>query len=119
MAERAHIHKIVCVGDGGVGKSAITIQFTQNHFVQIYDPTIENTYRKTVEIGDKVVVLDILDTAGQEEYAAMRDQYIRQGMGFILVYSIDSRESFELLEEFHGRIVRVNYYITCCASISL
>lgn len=41
-------YKLVVVGDGGVGKSALTIQFIQNHFVEEYDPTIEDSYRKQV-----------------------------------------------------------------------
>uniref|UniRef100_A0A8R1I9Q0 Small monomeric GTPase n=1 Tax=Caenorhabditis japonica TaxID=281687 RepID=A0A8R1I9Q0_CAEJA len=39
-------YKLVVVGDGGVGKSALTIQLIQNHFVEEYDPTIEDSYRK-------------------------------------------------------------------------
>lgn len=34
-------YKLVVVGAGGVGKSALTIQLIQNHFVDEYDPTIE------------------------------------------------------------------------------
>lgn len=41
-------YKLVVVGDGGVGKSALTIQLIQNHFVEEYDPTIEDSYRKQV-----------------------------------------------------------------------
>jgi hypothetical protein len=62
------------VGGGGVGKSALTIQFIQKHFVEEYDPTIEDSYRKQVTIDGEACLLDILDTAGQEEYASMRDQ---------------------------------------------
>ena len=47
------------------------------------DPTIEDSYRKQVSIDDEVCLLDILDTAGQEEYSAMRDQYMQGGEGFI------------------------------------
>ena len=53
---------------GGVGKSALTIQLIQNHFVDEYDPTIEDSYRKQVVIDGETCLLDILDTAGQEEY---------------------------------------------------
>ena len=67
------MHKVVVLGDGGVGKSCITIQFTQNQFVKEYDPTIENSYRKQVTIDDNSIMLDILDTAGQEEYAVSSD----------------------------------------------
>ena len=41
-------YKLVVVGAGGVGKSALTIQLIQNHFVDEYDPTIEDSYRKQV-----------------------------------------------------------------------
>lgn len=63
-------YKLVVVGDDGVGKSTLTIQLIQNHFVDEYDPTIEDSYRKQVVIDGEICVLDILDTAGQEEYRA-------------------------------------------------
>ena len=44
------IYKTVVVGDGGVGKSALTIQFLQNEFLEDYDPTIEDSYRKQAVI---------------------------------------------------------------------
>ncbi len=56
-----------------------------------YDPTIEDSYRKQCVIDDEVALLDILDTAGQEEYSAMREQYMRTGEGFLLVYSITDK----------------------------
>jgi len=87
--------KLVVLGGGGVGKSAITMQYLQNHFIWYYDPTIEDSYRKQVQVDESVVLLDILDTAGQEEYSAMRDQYMRHGHAFVLVYSITDRHSFE------------------------
>jgi Ras-related protein Rap-1A len=58
-------YKIVVLGSGGVGKSALTIQFIQGSFVEKYDPTIEDSYRKHVEIDGKAAMLDILDTAGK------------------------------------------------------
>ncbi|CEI96969.1 Putative Ras-like protein 2 [Rhizopus microsporus] len=61
-------YKLVMVGGGGVGKSALTIQFIQSHFVDEYDPTIEDSYRKQCIIDSETALLDVLDTAGQEEY---------------------------------------------------
>jgi GTPase KRas protein len=72
-------YKLVVVGGGGVGKSALTIQLIQNQFVTEYDPTIEDSYRKQVTIDEETCCLDILDTAGQEEYSAMRDQVRLRG----------------------------------------
>ena len=51
-------YKLVVVGGGGVGKSALTIQFIQSHFVPDYDPTIEDSYRKQCVIDDRVAHLD-------------------------------------------------------------
>jgi GTPase KRas protein len=100
-------YKLVVVGGGGVGKSALTIQFIQSHFVDEYDPTIEDSYRKQCVIDGEVALLDVLDTAGQEEYGAMREQYMRTGEGFLAVYSITSRNSFEEITTFHQQILRV------------
>ena len=131
------------VGGGGVGKSCLTIQLIQSHFVDEYDPTIEgvyflllilylrssftqaftaidaysrlnllilvysDSYRKQCVIDEAVALLDVLDTAGQEEYSAMREQYMRTGEGFLLVYSITSRQSFEEILVFQQQILRV------------
>ncbi|KAK1767978.1 ras small monomeric GTPase [Phialemonium atrogriseum] len=100
-------YKLVVVGGGGVGKSCLTIQLIQSHFVDEYDPTIEDSYRKQCVIDDEVALLDVLDTAGQEEYSAMREQYMRTGEGFLLVYSITSRQSFEEITTFQQQILRV------------
>ncbi|KAN0033743.1 hypothetical protein ACTFIV_000208 [Dictyostelium citrinum] len=99
--------RLCIMGDGGVGKTAVTIQFISNHFVYYYDPTIEDSYRKQCVIDDQVYMLDILDTAGQDELTAMRDQWIRSCEGFILVYSITSRSSFDQIQFFREQIIRV------------
>ena len=67
----------------------------QSYFVTDYDPTIEDSYTKQCVIDDKVAKLDILDTAGQEEFSAMREQYMRSGEGFLLVFAVTDRASFE------------------------
>ena len=58
-------------------------------------------------IDEEVALLDVLDTAGQEEYSAMREQYMRTGEGFLLVYSITDRQSFEEIMTFQQQILRV------------
>nr|CAD7458202.1 unnamed protein product [Timema tahoe] len=59
-------YKIVVLGSGGVGKSALTVQFVQGIFVEKYDPTIEDSYRKQVEVDGQQCMLEILDTAGTD-----------------------------------------------------
>ena len=66
-----------------------------------------DSYRKQCVIDDEVALLDVLDTAGQEEYSAMREQYMRTGEGFLLVYSITDRQSFEEIMTFQQQILRV------------
>nr|XP_033816768.1 GTPase HRas-like isoform X2 [Geotrypetes seraphini] len=100
-------YKLVVVGAGGVGKSALTIQLIQNHFVDEYDPTIEDSYRKQVVIDGETCLLDILDTAGQEEYSAMRDQYMRTGEGFLCVFAINNMKSFQDVHHYREQINRV------------
>jgi GTPase KRas protein len=60
-----------------------------------------------VQIDEETCVMDILDTAGQEDYSAMRDQYMRTGQGFVVVYDITSRSSFEEVQIFKEQIHRV------------
>eukprot|EP01155_Anaeramoeba_flamelloides_P047041 Anaeramoba_flamelloidesc40113_g1_i3.p1 GENE.c40113_g1_i3~~c40113_g1_i3.p1 ORF type:complete len:203 (+),score=56.24 c40113_g1_i3:28-636(+) len=98
---------LVVLGAGGTGKSALTVQLCYNHFVEEYDPTIEDSHRKQVEIDSEIAILNILDTAGQEDYSAMRPSYIRSGEGFLLVYSIDSRRSFEQIQKLRDEILQV------------
>ena len=90
-----------------MGKSALTIQLIQNHFVDEYDPTIEDSYRKQVVIDGETCLLDILDTAGQEEYSAMRDQYMRTGEGFLLVFAVNNAKSFDDISSYREQIKRV------------
>lgn len=87
-------YKVVMLGSGAVGKSAITVQMVSGHFLSSYDPTIEDSYRTTINVNNQDIILNILDTAGQEEFYALRDQYIRSGDGYIIVFSITSTTSF-------------------------
>ena len=99
-------YKLVILGGGGVGKSALVIRLVTDNFMEEYDPTIEDSYRKQVTIDGQSAYLDILDTAGQEEYTSMQDQWMREGKGYVLVYSIADRSSFEEILVFKEKIHR-------------
>ena len=106
-ASSSSLHKVIMVGSGGVGKSALTLQFMYDEFVEDYEPTKADSYRKKVVLDGEEVQIDILDTAGQEDYAAIRDNYFRSGEGFLCVFSITEDDSFQATQEFREQILRV------------
>jgi len=97
----------IWIFNGGVGKSALTVQFVQGIFVEKYDPTIEDSYRKLVEVDGSQYQLEILDTAGTDQFTAMRDMYVKNGHGFVLAYSIIAQSTFNDIPDLHQLIVRV------------
>ena len=99
--------KVVVLGSGGVGKSALTVQFVSGHFMEKYDPTIEDFYRKEIEVDSTPSVLEILDTAGTEQFASMRDLYIKNGQGFVVCYSLTNHQTFQDIKTMKEQIVRV------------
>ncbi|KAE8157029.1 ras family-domain-containing protein [Aspergillus caelatus] len=100
-------YHIVVLGAGGVGKSCLTAQFVQNVWIESYDPTIEDSYRKQIEVDGRQCILEILDTAGTEQFTAMRELYMKQGQGFLLVFSITSMSSLNELSELREQIIRI------------
>jgi len=100
-------YRVVLIGEGGVGKSCLTIQFISEKFVEEYDPTLEDSYRKQVTVDEEEYILDIFDTAGQEDFSAVRDQYMRSGDGFLCVYSITIEPSFDKVSDFYDHVRRV------------
>jgi len=100
--------KVVVLGASGVGKTSLTTRFVNGEFVENYDPTIEDLYRKVIETnkGDNYC-LEIMDISGTERFLAMRDLYIRNAQAFILVYSITSRVSLLELENIKNLIIQI------------
>lgn len=76
-------------------------------FVEDYEPTKADSYRKTLVLGGSECQIDILDTAGQEDYAVVRDNYFRSGEGFLCVFSLVDRESFVGVSEVRDSVLRV------------
>ncbi|CAG8510908.1 18225_t:CDS:2 [Dentiscutata erythropus] len=85
------LYKLVILGDRSVGKT--------------YDPFTEESYRKQVIIDDNPCVLEILDAGAEDIF--LYYQWIRDGEGFLIMYSISSRSTFERVEQFHDQIIRV------------
>ncbi|KAK3796527.1 hypothetical protein RRG08_003245 [Elysia crispata] len=91
----------------GCYSQTLTLQFMYDEFIEDYEPTKADSYRKKVVLDGEEVQIDILDTAGQEDYAAIRDNYFRSGEGFLCVFSIKEQESFQATQDFREQILRV------------
>jgi GTPase KRas protein len=105
---RVPTYAVAIIGPGTVGKSSITRRFVQGLFAYDYDPTIEDAYRKNLTVDGKPCVLDILDTAGQEDYVALRSTWMRERDGFLLVFSLCDRSTFEGLMPFVEQLYSIH-----------
>jgi len=103
--ERLKKRKIAVLGSRSVGKSSLVKQFIENHFVEAYFPTIERSYTKTVKHNGIEYECEIIDTAGQDEYSPLGSQYAIGIHGYVLVYSITSRNSFEMIQILYDKII--------------
>jgi len=102
--EAEKVIRLCVLGSGAVGKSALTLRYTTDEFQDCYDPTIEDAYRKTVEIDGKPVALDILDTAGQEDYVALQASWYRDKDGFLLVFALNDADSLKELRSIREQV---------------
>uniref|UniRef100_A0A8C7VJH1 GTP-binding protein Rheb n=1 Tax=Oncorhynchus mykiss TaxID=8022 RepID=A0A8C7VJH1_ONCMY len=87
------------------GKSSLTIQFVEGQFVDSYDPTIENTFTKMITVNGQEYHLQLVDTAGQDEYSIFPQTYSIDINGYILVYSVTSNKSFEVIKVIHEKLL--------------
>jgi len=104
-AEQAPVieRKIAIMGFRSVGKSSISIQFAENRFPDSYDPTISNTFMRNMELRGRKYRINLQDTAGQDEYSLFpRSMDVH---GFVLVYAINSRQSFDVIKAIYEKIL--------------
>ncbi|KAL9133799.1 MAG: hypothetical protein Q9175_005018 [Cornicularia normoerica] len=93
------------VGSRSVGKSSLTVQFVDGHFVDSYYPTIENTFSKVIKHRSQDFATEIVDTAGQDEYSILNSKHFIGIHGYMLVYSVASRQSFEMIRILRDKIL--------------
>ena len=99
--------KLVILGRSLVGKSALTYRFINDQFPKEHDTTIEDQYKLNMSIDGYNCILEILDTAGQDDYQSMLETWINFGSGFLLVYSIDDMESFNEVKKKYDKLVLI------------
>ncbi|KAJ1920527.1 hypothetical protein H4219_001226 [Mycoemilia scoparia] len=97
--------KVAVLGHRGVGKSSLVFQYIENAFVSNYYPTIENIVEKQVEFRGSKYNIAIYDTAGQDEFSQLNSRYTVGVQAFIVVYSVNSRESYEMAITIHDKLV--------------
>ncbi|TDG53159.1 hypothetical protein AWZ03_000702 [Drosophila navojoa] len=102
-------YRLVMLGSSRAGKSSIVARFLGNRFEEAYTPTIEEFHRKLYRIRNEVFQLDILDTSGHHPFPAMRRLSFLTGDLFILVFSMDSRESFEEVVRLRENILETKW----------
>lgn len=107
MRSKIEEYKIAVLGVGGSGKSCLTLQFVTHTFVADYDPTIEDSYRRQLIVGGSNIFLEVVDTAGPEEYSSMRDEWMRWGHGFLFVYSLTDPTGVTEVRRYYEQIQRV------------
>lgn len=94
----SYLFKYIIIGDTGVGKSCLLLQFTDKRFQTVHDLTIGVEFgARMVNIDNKQVKLQIWDTAGQESFRSITRSYYRGAAGALLVYDITRRETFNHL----------------------
>lgn len=99
MADQNRISITIC-GDGGCGKSSITLRLVRSQWTHEYDPTIEDSYSTTRTIDGQSYFLSLTDTAGQEEYRGLWAASNLKSDAFLLVYDITAASSLDTLEYF-------------------
>jgi len=97
--------RIAVLGSRSVGKSSLIIQYCQNEFVESYYPTIESTFAKTVKFKNTEYDCDIIDTAGQDEFSLLNSKHAIGIHGYVLVYSVSSRNSFDMIQIIYDKII--------------
>ncbi|KIY68840.1 hypothetical protein CYLTODRAFT_421290 [Cylindrobasidium torrendii FP15055 ss-10] len=98
---------VVVLGAGGVGKSALTVRYVHQIFKNEYNPTIQEDYRHTVTVDGEPCSLEILDTAGAEQFTNLNEVYIQAGQGFVLVYSLTQEASIKEVDNLRRSIQQI------------
>jgi Ras-related protein Rab-1A len=102
------LFKILIIGDSGVGKSCLLLKFTDRYFNDSYISTIGVDFKiQTIQLDNKIIKLQIWDTAGQDRFKTITTSYYRGSHGIVIVYDITDKESFLNV---HNWLEEINKY---------
>ena len=99
MSHHHFLFKYIIIGDSGVGKSCLLLQFTDKRFEASHDLTIGVEFgARMITIEEKQIKLQVWDTAGQESFRSITRSYYRGATGALLVYDVTKRDTFDHLQ---------------------
>ena len=110
--------RYIVVGDISVGKSCIVSQFTDNKFRLQHQLTICVEFGgKTIEINNKIIKIQIWDTAGEEQFQSITKTYYKGAVGALLIYDITRKETFEHITKWLNEVKTNGSENVCCILI--
>lgn len=103
----AKSYRVVLLGSAAVGKTALATQFACGRFPERCEPAVEELFSKLIEVNAAPALLEIVDTVGAEHLVTLRDLYIRNSDGFVVLYSVRSEASFAAVRPLRERVGRL------------
>ncbi|KRX02412.1 P-loop containing nucleoside triphosphate hydrolase [Pseudocohnilembus persalinus] len=105
MSSYTYLFKYIIIGDSGVGKSCVLLQFLEKKFKHDHDSTIGVEFgSKILPVNNRQIKLQVWDTAGQESFKSITRSYYRGSICCLLVYDVTNRDSFESLQKWKEEI---------------
>jgi len=105
-AKKKVLLKLIILGESGVGKTAILNKYVNGKFILEHKATIGADFlTKELNLGDKLVTLQIWDTAGQERFQSLGNAFYRGSDACVLVYDITNDQSFKKIEEWRSNFI--------------
>ena len=98
---------ILVLGFSGVGKTCLCWKYTEHQFREEHEPTYEGTYRRNLRYRNKVIELKIVDTQAFDEQEIFRNEYCLGSHGYVLVFALNSRKSFEMLKRLNAKLIKL------------
>nr|XP_012803651.2 ras-related protein Rap-2c-like [Jaculus jaculus] len=100
-------YRVVLLGGVAVGKTALATQFACGRFPERCEPSVEELFSKVIEVNRAPALLEIVDTVGAEHLVTLKDLYIRNSDGFVVLYSVCDEASFEAVRPLRERMGRL------------
>ncbi|KAJ7282203.1 P-loop containing nucleoside triphosphate hydrolase protein [Mycena rebaudengoi] len=106
-AKRTRQFNVIVLGSAGTGKTALIERFMHDAYLEKWDPTIEEEYHRQILVDGEVALLEIINTAGLEQFSSLNDVYMKSADGFILAFSLTQENSLKEAVTLRNQIHRI------------